>query len=84
MSGTSVGVAVKDVVDCRDVVLGKATLADLGRDLERRNGDEKRCRLFGSSGLSAVVQERVMGVASAGGIDTNSSSLEASRGCVES
>jgi len=71
MSGTSVGIAVNDVLDCSEVVLEKAALTDLGRDLDRRNGDEKRRRLFGST-LLAVVQERGTGVAFA--VDTNASS----------
>lgn len=56
MSGTSVGVAFNDVVDTREVELGKVTLTDLGRERERRNGEEKRRRLFEPSEFSVVVE----------------------------
>jgi hypothetical protein len=72
------------MLEPKEVLLDKAVaLTDLGRDLERRKGDEKRRRLFGSSDSSAVVQGRVL-VASTVGVDTDSSSLEASRECVGS
>jgi hypothetical protein len=44
------------MVDTREVVLGKVALTDLGRDRERRNGDEKRRRLFDPSRLPVVVE----------------------------
>jgi hypothetical protein len=66
------------VVDTSDVVLGKPALADRGRDLERRNGEEKRRRLFCSTGLSVTALAVVVGAV------TDSSSREASRECAES
>lgn len=70
--------AVNEVLDTSEVVLGKPALADRGRDLERRNGDEKRRRLFDSTRLSVIAFSIVVGV------DTDSSSREASRECAES
>lgn len=81
MSGTSVEAAVNEVLDGSEIVLERPALADLGRDLERRNGDEKRRRLFGS-GLLSVVQERGTRVAFA--VDIDSSSRGASLECAES
>lgn len=82
ISGTSVGTADKDVVETSDVVLVNAALADLARDLERRKGDEKRRRILNPSELSAVVGVVVFSVVV--GVDSDSSSLEASRECAES
>ena len=84
ISGTSVGVAVHDVVDTREVVLGKVALTDLGRDRERRNGDEKRRRLFDPSRLPVVVKGWASSFSVVVGVDIDSSSLEASRECAES
>lgn len=70
--------AVGEVADTSDAVLGKFALADRGRDLERRNGEEKRRRLFCSTGLSATAYSVVVGVV------TVSSSRGASRECAES
>ena len=78
-------IAVNDMLEPKEVLLDKAVaLTDLGRDLERRKGDEKRRRLFGSSASSAVVRGRVLVVASTAVVDADSSSLEASRECVGS
>lgn len=83
MSGTSVDGVANDVLEWNEVVLDSAALADRGRDPARRNGDEKRRRLFGSV-LSTVVQERGTGVAFTIDADTDSSSRGASRECAES
>ena len=80
MSGTSSADVVNEVVDTGDVVLGKPALADRCCDLERRNGDEKRRRLFCSGGLSVTAFAVGVGV----GVVTGSSSREASRECAES
>lgn len=64
--------ASNELVATNEDVLGKPALADRGRDLERRNGEEKRRRLFCATGLSAN------GFSVAVGIDADSSSREAS------
>lgn len=78
ISGTSSAGVVNELVDTSDGALGKPALADLCRDLERRNGDEKRRRLFCATGLSVTALAVVAGVV------TGSSSREASRECAES
>lgn len=72
------------MLDTSEVVLGGAALTDLGRDLERRNGEEKRRRLFGSSALSVAVRGYTVVVSFVVGVDSDSSSLEASRECARS
>jgi hypothetical protein len=76
-------VVANEVVETSDTVLKKGTLAALGRDLERRNGDEKRRCLLDSSGLS-VVRDLLMVAAGVIVAAVDSSSLEASRECAES
>lgn len=78
MFGTSVGAVVNDMVETSAAELGKSSLADLGRDLERRKGDEKRRRLFASLGMSTVAEERIVVFSVVVGVKIDSSSLEAS------
>jgi hypothetical protein len=71
-------------VDTNEVVLGKAALADLGRDRERRKGDEKRRLLLDPSGLSVCVEDCAGDSSGVFTVAAGSYSLDASRECAGS